>query len=364
MKDGKNAVMTDTDLLVEVQNLKKHFPITRGFMRRTVGNVKAVDGVSFGVRRGETLALVGESGCGKTTTGRCIMRAIEPTSGKVLFRHEPGAVLVDLSTLTRRELRSIQQHMGMVFQDPYSSLNPRMTVLEIVGEPFITRRVVTSGKELEKRVTGLLRSVHLDPSYMRRYPHAFSGGQRQRIAIARALALNPSLVVADEPLSALDVSVQAQILTLLKELQREFNLTYLFITHNLAVVEYSCDRVAVMYVGKIVEFGDTEMIFGRPRHPYTEALLSAVPTIETDGKGRRRERIVLQGDVADPANVPPGCAFHPRCLHVQDICRSVPPELANLADPGESPHFVACHFARELTLRGIGGARLATLPTA
>jgi peptide/nickel transport system ATP-binding protein len=277
--------MTDSDLLVEVQELKKHFPITRGFMRRTVGQVKAIDGVSFGVRRGETLALVGESGCGKTTTGRCIMRAIEPTSGKILFRKEPGAAPVDLSTLTRRELRAIQQHMGMVFQDPYSSLNPRMTVLEIVGEPFITRRVVASGKELEKRVTALLRSVHLDPSYMRRYPHAFSGGQRQRIAIARALALNPSLVVADEPLSALDVSVQAQILTLLKELQREFNLTYLFITHNLAVVEYSCDRVAVMYVGKIVEFGDTEQIFGRPRHPYTEALLSAVPTNENQCPG-------------------------------------------------------------------------------
>ena len=326
-------------------------------MRRTVGNVKAIDGVSFSVRRGETLALVGESGCGKTTTGRCVMRAIEPTSGRCLFHKEPGAAPVDLNALSRPELRYVQRFMGMVFQDPYSSLNPRMTVLEIIGEPFITRNLVTSGKELEQRVTGLLRSVRLDPSYMRRYPHAFSGGQRQRIAIARALALNPSLVVADEPLSALDVSVQAQILTLLKELQREFNLTYLFITHNLAVVEYSCDRVAVMYVGRIVEFGDTGMIFGRPRHPYTEALLSAVPTIETDTTGRRRERIVLQGDVADPANVPPGCAFHPRCLYRQEACQTTQPQLVNVAGPGEGPHYVSCHFAGQLNLHGVSGGQ-------
>jgi peptide/nickel transport system ATP-binding protein len=354
--------MTDNDLLIEVQDLRKHFPIIRGVMRRTVGNVKAIDGVSFSVRQGETLALVGESGCGKTTTGRCIMRAIEPTSGKILFHKDPAEAPIDLSSLARPELRDIQRHMGMVFQDPYSSLNPRMTVLEIVGEPFITRNVLKPGKELEKRVAALLRSVHLDPSYMRRYPHAFSGGQRQRIAIARALALNPKLVVADEPLSALDVSVQAQILTLLKELQGQFNLTYLFITHNLAVVEYSCDRVAVMYVGKIVELGDTGTIFSRPLHPYTEALLSAVPMVETDTSGRRRERIVLQGDVADPANVPPGCAFHPRCPYRQETCRTVSPELANVAGAEESPHFVSCHLAGQLSLHGVTAADLAGAP--
>ncbi len=348
--------MADNNILLEVAGLRKYFPIVRGFMRRTVGHVKAVDDVSFSVRRGETLALVGESGCGKTTTGRCVMRAIEPTSGKILFYKDPGEAPIDLNALARPELRQVQRFMGMIFQDPYSSLNPRMTVLEIVGEPFITRKLLKPGRELERRVAELLRSVHLDPSYMRRYPHAFSGGQRQRIAIARALALNPALVVADEPLSALDVSVQAQILRLMKELQREFNLTYLFITHNLAVVEYSSDRVAVMYVGKIVEFGDTDAIFSRPKHPYTEALLSAVPVIETDASGRRRERIVLEGDVADPANVPDGCAFHPRCPHVQEVCRKVRPQLINLAGPGESPHLVACHFAGELHLQGVSGA--------
>ncbi|MBM4460646.1 MAG: ATP-binding cassette domain-containing protein [Chloroflexi bacterium] len=351
--------MVENGLLLEVHDLHKHFPIVRGFLRRIVGNVKALDGVSFSVRRGETLALVGESGCGKTTTGRCVMRAIEPTSGKILFHQDPDGPPIDLNALTRPELRYVQRFMGMIFQDPYSSLNPRMTVLEIVGEPFITRKLVRDSRELERRVAQLLSNVHLDPSYMRRYPHAFSGGQRQRIAIARALALNPNLVVADEPLSALDVSVQAQILRLLKELQGEFNLTYIFITHNLAVVEYSSDRVAVMYVGKIVELGDTEAIFSRPKHPYTEALLSAVPVIETDRSGRRRERIVLQGDVADPANVPDGCAFHPRCPHVREICRTSEPQLVNLAEPDESPHSASCHFAGELSLRGVGSPRSA-----
>jgi len=348
-----NQTMTNSNPVIEVQDLRKYFPITRGFLRRTVGEVKAVDGVSFHASRGETLALVGESGCGKTTTGRCVLRAIEPTDGTILFRQQPDAEIIDVTALERRELRYIQRFMGMIFQDPFSSLNPRMTVLEIIGEPFITRKLIKSNRELEERVAQLLRSVRLDPTYMRRYPHAFSGGQRQRIAVARALALQPPLIVADEPVSALDVSVQAQILSLLKELQEEFQLTYLFITHNLAVVEYISDRVAVMYVGQIVELGETAAIFARPRHPYTEALLSAVPIIETDEAGRRQERIVLDGDVADPANVPSGCSFHPRCPYAEAICRDEEPPLVNVAGPHESPHRAACHFAAELQLRGV-----------
>ncbi|MCB0188144.1 MAG: ABC transporter ATP-binding protein, partial [Caldilineaceae bacterium] len=296
--------------------------------------------------------LIGESGCGKTTTGRCIVRAIEPSGGQVLFHRNDGET-IDITALDRLTLRSVQRHMGMIFQDPFSSLNPRMTVLESIGEPFVTRNLLTSRRQLEDRVAELLAAVRLDPDYMYRYPHAFSGGQRQRIAIARALALNPQFIVADEPVSALDVSVQAQILSLLKDLQIEHNLTYLFITHNLAVVEYISDRVAVMYVGQIVELGETETLFARPGHPYTEALLSAVPAIETDEKGRRRERILLEGDVADPANVPAGCAFHPRCPYVQAICRREEPPLMNIAPTNEPPHLSRCHFAKELTLQGV-----------
>jgi peptide/nickel transport system ATP-binding protein len=260
--------MAENNAVVEVQQLRKYYPIVRGFLRRTVGMVKAVDDVSFHLNRGETLSLVGESGCGKTTTGRCILRAIDPTAGKILFHRSDGEE-IDITGLDRKELRYMQRYMGMIFQDPYSSLNPRMTVLEIIGEPFITRNLIKNRGELEDRVAALLRSVRLDASLMQRYPHAFSGGQRQRIAIARALALNPDFVVADEPISALDVSVQAQILSLLKELQNERHLTYLFITHNLSVVEYISDRVAVMYVGQIVELGETETIFHEPKHPYT-----------------------------------------------------------------------------------------------
>ena len=344
--------MAQSDFVVEVKDLRKHFPITRGFLRRVIGYVKAVDGVSFSVRRGETLALVGESGCGKTTTGLCLLRAIDPTAGSILFRINSDDSAIDLTSLDKRQLREVQRHMGMIFQDPYSSLNPRMTILEIVGEPFVARKLVKNQQELEERVAALLRSVRLDPSYMRRYPHAFSGGQRQRIAIARALALSPRFVVADEPVSALDVSVQAQILGLLQELQDELDLTYLFVAHNLAVVEYISDRVAVMYVGKIVELGDTEAIFAQPKHPYTEALLSAVPTIRTEG-GRKRERIVLQGDVADPANVPTGCYFHPRCLYAEEICRTQVPPWVNVAREGENPHYARCHFAESLNLQGV-----------
>lgn len=344
--------MASSEYVVEVKELHKHFPITRGFLRREVGQVKAVDGVSFQVKRGETLALVGESGCGKTTTGRCIVRAIEPSAGSVLFQPKVQVPAVDLATLDKEALRQIQQHVGMVFQDPYSSLNPRMTILEIIGEPFVNRGLVTRRRALEEQVAELLRSVRLDPSYMRRYPHAFSGGQRQRIAIARALALNPPFIVADEPVSALDVSVQAQILSLLKELQVERHLTYLFVAHNLAVVEYISDRVAVMYVGQIVELGETARIFAQPKHPYTEALLSAVPVIETD-HGYSRERIVLAGDVADPANRPSGCYFHPRCSYVQEICRREAPPLLNIAKEDESPHYARCHFAETIELHGV-----------
>lgn len=342
-KDNEN-------ILLEVKNLYKHFPIIRGLLRKVVGVVKAVDGISFSIRRSETLSLVGESGCGKTTSGRCIMRAIEPTSGSIYFRMNSGDKGVDMMSLDKRELKDIRRHMGMIFQDPYSSLNPRMTILEIVGEPFITHKIVTNRRQLEERVSELLRSVKLDPEYMRRYPHAFSGGQRQRIAIARALALNPDFIVADEPVSALDVSVQAQILNLLKELQERFNLTYLFVAHNLAVVEYVSDRVAVMYVGKIVELADTEESFFNPQHPYTEALLSAIP--KPDPKYQKR-RIVLKGDVADPANPPTGCYFHPRCKYAQDICKNKSPELLNVAKQGDNLHYVACHLAEKLHLVGI-----------
>jgi peptide/nickel transport system ATP-binding protein len=345
-------VVLEHDVVLGVERLTKHFPIIRGFLRRTVGQVKAVDGVSFDVRRGETLALVGESGSGKTTTGRCILRAVEPTSGKILFSETPDTSPVDIATLSPRDLRFMQRHLGMIFQDPYSSLNPRLTVLDIIGEPFVTRNLIRNHRQLEERVAELLHSVRLDPAYMRRYPHAFSGGQRQRIAIARALALNPPFIVADEPVSALDVSVQAQILRLLKELQTERNLAYLFITHNLAVVEYISDRVAVMYVGNIVELGDTADIFARPRHPYTEALLSAVPVIEKSGD-KKREHMVLTGDVADPAKVPSGCHFHPRCPYVAAICREQVPPFINVAAPDEAPHYSRCHFAQELTLRGV-----------
>lgn len=344
--------MTNSVPVIEVKHLKKYYPIVRGFLRRTVGQVKAVNDVSFQVARGETLALVGESGCGKTTTGRCVLRAVEPTDGQVLF-HKDAAEVIDVTALARAQLRYEQRYLGMIFQDPYSSLNPRMTVQEIISEPFITRKLVKSRRALEEQVAALLRSVRLDPEYMYRYPHAFSGGQRQRIAIARALALDPQFIIADEPVSALDVSVQAQILSLLKELQAEKGLTYLFITHNLAVVEYISDRVAVMYVGQIVELGETATLFARPRHPYTEALLSAVPVIQTDASGRRRERILLEGDVADPAHVPAGCSFHPRCPYVQPICRSEEPPLRNIAMAAEAPHFARCHFADELQLQGV-----------
>src|SRR5512138_3910302 len=278
-----------------------HFSVQRGFARKVVATVKAVDDVSLYANRGETLGLVGESGCGKTTVGRCIVRAYQPTSGEILYQNEKGHQ-VNLATLDKNELKPYRRELRMIFQDPYASLNPRQNVLNIVGQPLKIHGLA-SGKELEDRVAGLLRRVGLQPEYMRRYPHAFSGGQRQRIGIARALALNPHVVVCDEPVSALDVSVQAQILNLMQDLQKDFNLTYLFISHDLSVVEYIANRVAVMYVGKLVEVASTDALFAAPRHPYTEALLSAVPLPDP---ARRSQRILLEGDVADPANPPAG----------------------------------------------------------
>jgi len=333
-------------VLLEVKNLKKHFPIQAGFARRVRGYIYAVDDVTFFVREGETLGLVGESGCGKTTIARCILRVLEPTAGQILFRVGPDST-VDLAKLSRPEVRPIRQHMQMVFQDPFSSLNPRMTLLDIVGEPLLVQGM-RNRKERQERVAELLRQVGLRPEYMTRFPHAFSGGERQRISVARALALNPRLIVADEPASALDVSVQAQILNLLLELQNRFHLTYLFITHDLSVIRHVCDRVTVMYVGKLVEMAPTEVLFAAPKHPYTEALLSAVP--KPDPR-LRSQRILLQGDVANPADPPSGCYFHPRCRYASDVCREQSPLLRAL----HSDHFVSCHREAELDLEGIGG---------
>lgn len=332
------------EILLEVKNLKKYFPINRGVFRRVVGYVKAVDRVDLFIRQGETLGLVGESGCGKTTLGRSILRLIEPTDGEVWFKTDKGKKL-DITKLEDREIKSLRREMRMIFQDPYGSLNPRMTVMDIVGEPLIIHKVA-QGKEIEDRVRTLLKIVGLNPRYMRRYPHEFSGGQRQRIGIARALALNPRLVIADEPVSALDVSVQAQVINLLEELQVQFNLTYLFIAHDLSVVYHISNRIAVMYVGKIMEVGEAEEVYQGPRHPYTEALMSAVPVIDPDVKP---ERILLQGDVPNPANAPSGCTFHPRCRYAKKICSQEEPPLEDIGDE----HYVACHFADDFSLKGI-----------
>ena len=337
--------------LVDVRNLSMHFPIVKGVFKRTVGSVKAVDGVSFTINTRETVGLVGESGCGKTTTGRLIMRALDPTAGRVLFHEDAGAGRppVDVTALRGRELHGYWHQAQMIFQDPYSSLNPRMTVRQIVSEPL--RCLTDMSQQLrDERVQQLLEVVGLDPSYGNRYPHAFSGGQRQRIGIARALAVNPRLIVADEAVSALDVSVQAQIVNLLEALQAGFGLSYLFVSHDLGVVRHISDRVAVMYVGKLVEVGQTDELFAHPMHPYTEALLSAVPQPDPD---YRLQRIALPGDVADPANRPSGCCFHPRCRYATPRCGVEEPPLGDLGGPEGRPHLVACHHAGQLQLRGV-----------
>jgi peptide/nickel transport system ATP-binding protein len=336
--------------ILEVKGLKKYFPIQKGLMRRTVGNVKAVDDVNFFVREGETLGLVGESGCGKSTAGRSIIRLYEPTAGQILFKSRTLATdgktkVVNLLDLTPEEMKSIRKEISMVFQDPINSLNPRMTVSDIVAEPMVIHGL-DIGRETEEIIVRLLERVGLRPDHLRRYPHEFSGGQRQRIGIARALSLNPSLVICDEPVSALDVSIQAQTLNLLQDLQKDFNLSYIFVAHDLSVVQHISDRVAVMYVGKVAEIATAEELYSHPLHPYTEALLSAVPKPDPLYKS---DRIVMQGDVADPSNPPSGCYFHPRCRYAQDVCKLKTPEFREL----RPDHYVACHRAEELQLEGI-----------
>jgi oligopeptide/dipeptide ABC transporter ATP-binding protein len=332
------------DILLDVRNLKVHFPIRQGFFQRVSGQIKAVDGVSFGLKRREVLGLVGESGCGKTTTGRALLRLYDPTAGEIWYNRE-GGERINVAAISQKEMKPLRREMRMIFQDPFSSLNPRLTVKDLIGEPLIIHKVAR-GRELEDRVAALMNSVGLDPAYMGRYPHEFSGGQRQRIGLARTLSLGPKLIVADEPVSALDVSIQAQVLNLLQELKEELGLTLLFVAHDLSVVEHISDRIAVMYVGKIVELTEAETLLRHPMHPYTEALVSAVPPADPD---IHTKRIVLEGDVPSPATPPSGCVFHPRCRYAKERCAQDEPLLTEV-EPG---HFVSCHFAKELSLAGI-----------
>jgi oligopeptide/dipeptide ABC transporter ATP-binding protein len=341
-----DAPMNDTQkVILEVKDLKLYFPIYRGLIRRLVGHVRAVDGVSFSLREREVLGLVGESGCGKTTVGRTILRLYNPTAGEIWYNRSSGE-RINLAQISQREMKPLRRELRMIFQDPFSSLNPRLTVKDIIAEPLAIHGVA-HGKEAEQRVAELMKAVGLNPALMRRYPHEFSGGQRQRIGLARTLSLNPRLIIADEPVSALDVSVQAQVLNLLQELQDRLGLTLVFIAHDLSVVEHISDRIAVMYVGKIVEMAETTELLHQPLHPYTEALLSAIPPADPD---IHHDRIQLGGEVPSPAHPPSGCIFHPRCNYTQPVCSQQEPRLVE----GVPGHFVSCHFAKELHLKGIG----------
>lgn len=349
MATNMNTPSADDNYVLRVRGLKKFFPIQKGLLRRTVGYVRAVDDVSFYVRDGETLGLVGESGCGKTTAGRSILRLYEPTAGEIMFKsrvlsQDGTNKTVNLMDLKPTEMKLVRQEISMVFQDPVNSLNPRMTVGDIVAEPMVIHGKY--GPDSEQVIVSLLERVGLRPDHLRRYPHEFSGGQRQRIGIARALSLNPRLVICDEPVSALDVSIQAQTLNLLEDLQADLNLAYVFVAHDLSVVQHISDRVAVMYVGKVAEMALSDELYNHPLHPYTEALMSSVP--KPDPK-YQSERIVMQGEVADPSNPPKGCYFNPRCRYAVDVCREKTPEFREL----RPDHFVACHRAEELKLRGV-----------
>jgi peptide/nickel transport system ATP-binding protein len=344
-----NGKPKDDNVILDVKGLKKYFPITGGMMQRVVGYVKAVDDVNFFVREGETLGLVGESGCGKTTAGRAVLRLYEPTDGTIMFKSRALSQSgkpewINLRELDRGQLKKVYQDISMIFQDPIGSLNPRMTVYDIITEPLLIHDKIAP--DTEDYVIQLLERVGLRAENIRRYPHEFSGGQRQRIGIARSLALNPQLIIADEPVSALDVSVQAQTLNLLNDLKADFNLAYIFVAHDLSVVQHISDRVAVMYVGRIAEMAESVELYSRPLHPYTEALMSSVPRPNPRVK---KERIIMEGDVADPSNPPPGCLFHPRCRYVQDRCKTDVPELREI----KPDHYAACHFAGELELKGV-----------
>ena len=344
----KNLIMksaqNNNDMLLEVKGLKKYFPIRKGFLQREVGNIRAVDDVSFFIRENEVLGMVGESGCGKTTVGRTVLRLYDPSAGEIWYRAKNGE-RVNVATLSPKEMKPLRKEMRMIFQDPFSSLNPRHPVKEIIGEPLVIHGIA-KGRQLEDRVAELMEAVGLNPSYMQRYPHQFSGGQRQRIGLARTLSLNPRFIIGDEPVSALDVSVQAQVLNLMQELQRKLGLTLLFVAHDLSVVEHISDRIAVMYVGHIVEMAETQELLKHPLHPYSEALVSAVPPADPDV---HYDRIILEGDVPSPAHPPSGCVFHPRCRYAQKQCSEDVPSLTEVT-PG---HYASCHFAKTLSLKGI-----------
>ncbi len=344
------STVTGDNVLVSIQDVKMHFPVTAGIIfQRRVGTIRAVDGVTFDIRRGETVGLVGESGCGKTTLGRCILMLYRPTSGRIVFEGH------DLTAMKPGEIRRMRRRMQMIFQDPYASLNPRMTVGSIIAEPMIIHGLAKNRKERRERVEELMRVVGLNPFYANRYPHEFSGGQRQRIGIARALAVQPSFIVADEPVSALDVSIQAQIINLLEELQERFQLTYLFIAHDLSVVRHISNRVAVMYLGKVMELTDRDELYANPLHPYTKALLSAVP-VPDPAVEAKRERIILHGEIPSPMRPPPGCVFHTRCPIAIDECRTRVPEWRNVGST-DRPHWVACHRVVGGKLDGWTGAK-------